>query len=416
MSPSRRSFLTSAAASVAAGSLSGVAGAWSSMAPDDRASESPAASVREADGYDPWIEVNPEALRANARSIAEVADGRPVLATIKNNGYGLGLEEAGEALAEAQEVRGLAVVKVEEAHRLRDAGVEKPILLMTHATDDEVRDLVRRDVELAPFSDGDGQRLEALAADLGRSIPVHASLDTGLGRLGMPYHRALPWLEDLAERDGLEIQGAFMSFTEAPDFDRVQLERFTQLAAEARDRGLSLGRLHAASSNHLTFLPDSFLDMVRPGLNLFGAHVAGGRDAAALELTPAIRLRARVLRVERLRVGDSAGYGRDYVADDEVWVATVPMGHADGYPREAVEGARVLIGNDTYPVIGAVSASHCLVEVGPEERVRAGDVATLMGPDHDDVHPNTLSEVTGRSIYDILMHLGAGLPKRPHAP
>lgn len=184
------------------------------------------------------------------------------------------------------------------------------------------------------------------------------------------------------------------------------------LAQEARERGLPTGRIHAASSNHLTYLPESFLEMVRPGLNLFGAHVAGGRAAGVLDLTPALRVRARVLRVERLRAGDSAGYGRNYVAADETWVATIPLGHAEGYPREAVNGVRVLVGSRTYPVIGAVSASHCIVEVGMEQTVRQGDVATLMGPDHPDIHPNQISDLTGRSVYDILMHLSPGLPER----
>lgn len=406
MSLSRRSFLGSAAAVglTAAGGLRAIL-------PDS----GPSATMPAGDdqgGFDPWIEVDTSALQANAAEIGRVVNGRPVLATIKNNGYGLGLEEAGRALDEAPEVEGLAVVKVEEAVRLREAGVRKPILLMTRPTEAEARDLVRQDVELSPFSEGDGEMLERLGRELQRTIPVHFYLDTGLGRLGMPYHRALGWMEDLANRPGVEVKGSFMSFTEARDFDRVQLERLVELGERARERNIPIGRLHAASSNHLTYLPDSFLDMVRPGLNLFGAHVSGGREVGALELTPALRLRARVLRLEQLRSGDSAGYGRNYVAYDDVWVATVSMGHADGYPREAVNGVRVLVGERTYPVVGSVSASHCIIEVGPEPTVRQGDVATLMGPDHPDIHPNELSDITGRSVYDILMHLNAGLPKR----
>lgn len=365
-----------------------------------------------ASGYAPWIEVNPDHLRHNVAAIVQRVGGRPILATVKNNGYGLGLERVGPVLDRTPGISGFAVVTTDEAVRLRDAGCRRPILLMSRAGDGEMRDLVRLNVRLAPFSDDDPDRLARLIRALQRPVPIHLYTDTGMGRLGMPHHRALPWMERMARVPGLQVEGTFMAFTESPDFDREQLRRFRELADEARGRGVALGQLHAASSNHLTFLSDAHLDMVRPGLNLFGAHVAGGREAAVLDLRPAIRLRAPVLRVERLREGDSVSYGRNYVAQEEVWVATIPVGHADGYPRQAVEGARILVGTETYPVIGAVSASHCVIEVGRERRIEPGEVATLLGPDHPDIHPNEVAERTGRSVYDILMHLTPAFPIR----
>ncbi len=129
------------------------------------------------------------------------------------------------------------------------------------------------------------------------------------------------------------------------------------------------------------------------------------------ELRPAVRLRARVVRVERLRTGDGVSYGQNYVARRPTWIATLPAGHTDGVPRESVEGAQVLIGGRLYPVIGAVSASHTIVEVGEEPTVAIGDVATLVGPDHPEIHPNAVAAATGRSVYDILMHLSPSLPR-----
>jgi alanine racemase len=400
---SRRAFL-GAAASV----LPGLALTGSLRRPTDRTVRDPA----RGSSFDPWIEVDPAALAANAREVARVSGGRPILAVVKNNAYGLGLEHVGPILDRVEAVRGLAVVKTDEAVRLREAGVRKPVLLMARAGGVETEELVQRGISLAPFSDGDDERLAAVSRRLQRPVPVHLYLDTGMGRLGMPYHRALPWIESMSARSGVRVEGTFMGFTEDRDFDREQLRRFIALAGEARGRGLELGTLHAASSQAVTFLPEAHLDMVRPGLMLFGAHVAGGREAGVARLTPALRLRARVVRVERLRPGDSVSYGRNYVAEEEMWIATLPVGHADGYPRQAVEGCRVLVGERTYPVIGAVSASHTIVEVGPERTVESGDVATLLGSGHPDIHPNEVSLRTGRSVYDILMHLNPGLPRR----
>jgi alanine racemase len=117
-----------------------------------------------------------------------------------------------------------------------------------------------------------------------------------------------------------------------------------------------------------------------------------------------------VVRTDRLRPGDSVSYGRRYVASRPTWIATLPVGHGDGYPRDAVKGAKVLIGERLYPVIGAVSASHCIIEVGDDERVLVGDVATLLGPDRPEIHPSAVAGITG-SVYDLLMHLNPVLPR-----
>ncbi|MFU8814301.1 MAG: alanine racemase [Pseudomonadales bacterium] len=362
--------------------------------------------------FDAWLEINDTALVANAREAARAAGGRPVCATVKNNGYGLGLERVARVLDQVPEVSGLAVVKVDEAMRLAHLGVSKPILLMARASNAEAEELVRRGVQLAPFWDGDGEHLSALAATLDRPVPVHLYIDTGMSRMGIPYHRALPWAADLAARPGVRIHGAFTGLTEDHEFDREQVRRLQGLAADANARGFSLGRLHAASSDALANLPEAHLDMVRPGIMLFGAHADGSHDAGILDITPAFRLRAPVVRVERLRPGDTVSYGRSYVAQAPLWIATIPVGHSDGYPRQAVGTCRILIGARTYPVIGFVSASHCIVEIGPERLVEPGAVATLIGPDHPDIHPNEIANRSGRSVYDVLMHLSAQLPVR----
>ncbi|MDH3440206.1 MAG: alanine racemase, partial [Gammaproteobacteria bacterium] len=157
---------------------------------------------------------------------------------------------------------------------------------------------------------------------------------------------------------------------------------------------------------------DAHLDQVRPGIALFGAYPSDHESESKIApLMPAFNLRARVVRVERLRPGDSVSYGRNYVADKPTWTATIPTGHTDGYPRLAVNGARILVNDETYPVIGAVSASHTIIEVGTEKKVEIGDVATLVGSGHADIHPNTIAATTGTSVYDRLMHLSPVLPK-----
>ncbi len=362
--------------------------------------------------YDPWIEVDAAALRVNAERVAALAGGRPILAVVKNNAYGLGLREATAVLAAIPQITGFAVVKPDSALALRKWGVQKPVLLMGLADDEAAIELAGNGVELSFYVDDAVQRARTVASATGRPARGQIYLDTGMGRMGIPSHKALPWLEALASSGQVDVRGTFMAFTESADFDLEQLRRFRAFADEARQKGLPLGTLHAASSNGVYHLPDAHLDLVRPGIALFGAYPSRpDEERAAQELTCAVRLCARVVRTQQLRPGDGVSYGRNYVAERPTWTATLPVGHTDGYPRTAVEGAQVLIGGRRYPVIGAVSASHCVVEVGDEPAVAVGDKAVLLGSDDPAIEPNALAAASASSVYDILMHLNPSLPR-----
>lgn len=361
--------------------------------------------------FDPWVEVEPAALDHNVDVVSRLTGGRPILAVIKNNAYGLGLREGSRLLEAHDPIAGFAVVKPEDALALRDAGIRKTVLLMGMAPDELVPDLVARGVHLSFYLDDDATRLPGLVPP-GEPIHGHVYVDTGMSRMGMPYHRALAWLERLAARSAIRIDGMFTALTERPDFDPEQLRRFLELAESARASGVAPGRLHAASSNGVYHLPDAHLDLVRPGIALFGGYPSRpDEERAKAELVPAVRLRCRVVRVERLRPGDTVNYSRNYRADRPTWVATLPAGHVSGVLRGAAGNARVLIGDRTYPVIGGVTASHMILEIGDERTVDIGDVATLVGPDHPDVHPNELARVSNGSVYDVFMHLNPSLPR-----
>jgi alanine racemase len=203
-----------------------------------------------------------------------------------------------------------------------------------------------------------------------------------------------------------------MTFTEDPDFDKEQLRRFNELCSSFESQGIALGKKHAASSFTVFQHPDAFLDMVRPGMAIYGIYSENEfRHTGVLDLRPALSLKARVIYVKKLRKGDSAGYNRAYLAKDDVWVATLPVGHADGWPRTAAKGAKVRINGELFPVIASVSASHCILEIGSEQRVKIGDVATFFDSQPGS-RPEDVSESCGASVYDLTMHLNPLLPRR----
>jgi len=361
--------------------------------------------------FDPWLEIRPDHLRHNVAQVSARVDGRPVLAVIKNNGYGLGVAEVAEVLDGEPAIAALAVVKLSEAAAIRERSIGKPILLMGPFGEDDLEEIVSRDVMPMVYTPI-GDALERAAARRGRPVAIHVCVDTGLGRVGVPYRSAAGLLRDLGARPGLRIEGVMTALSEDPELDAEQVRRLQAVSDEARAAGVETGRLHAASSFALFQDESLFLDMVRPGMALFGVYSeAPFREAEILDLRPAVALRARVAYVKQLRAGDTAGYNRAYVADRDVWLATVPTGHADGWPRVTAQGARVRIGGSNYPIVASVSASHTLVELGPERAAEIGDVATLFDWEPGS-RPEDVSAACGASVYDLLMHLGPLLPRR----
>jgi len=364
--------------------------------------------------FDPWVEIHRENLCHNVQEISRRTASRPILAVIKNNGYGMGVTNVAQLLEPQPEIFGFAVVKLHEAISLRDAGIRKPILLLGPFDERNLEDSVARRIIPMIYTPL-GPTLDKIAAKTQKSVPLHICIDTGIGRVGVPYQDAPPLIRDLAGRKSVQIQGTMMTFTEDPDFDKEQLRRFHEICASLEKEGIALGKKHAASSFSLFQHPDAFLDMVRPGMAIYGIYSENEfRHMAIMELRTAISLKARIVYVKKLRKGDSAGYNRAYLAKEDVWVATLPVGHADGWPRNAAlahdKGAKVRINGDLYPVIASVSASHCIVEVGREERVKIGDVATFFDWQPGS-RPENVSESCGASVYDLTMHLNPLLPR-----
>jgi len=362
-------------------------------------------------GFDPWVEVHAAHLRHNVGEVARAASGQPILAVIKNNGYGLGVTTVARELEPSAAIAGFAVVKRHEAEAVRDGGVKKPLLLMGPVAVAELADLHRRDVMPMVYTPI-GTELERVAAASGRAVHVHVCVDTGIGRVGVPHDRAESLIADLAGRRGIAIDGVMMTFTEDLEFDREQLRRFAALTGRLRAAGVTIGRRHAASTYTLFQHPDATLDMVRPGMALWGIYPEPAfRTQGRLDLRPAVALRARVAYVKKLAAGTSAGYSRAFMATEDTWLATVPVGHADGWPRIAAKGASVRIRGRRHPVVASVSASHTIVNLGRDTDVVAGDIATCFDWETGS-RPEDVAVACGASVYDLTMHLGGHLQRR----
>jgi alanine racemase len=325
--------------------------------------------------------VNLAAIERNTTRLTEgLGGGTRLCAVLKADGYGHGAAAAGRA-ALAGGAAMLAVAAAGEAEQLRDAGIEAPLLVLGALSGAELPVALSAGAEVVAW---DERFVDDLIAAGSGPVAVHVKLDSGMGRFGTRSLRdALAIAERVsgaAARDaGLRLAGATTHFATAdndPEFLAVQLAAFDPFARALGERGDVL--VHAANSAATLREPASHYDMVRCGIAVYGCDPFNA-DPDQQGLEPALELSSYVAAVKLARSGDSAGYGRRFVADGDTWVATIPIGYADGVNRALTNNCDVLIGGRRYPFAGTVSMDNITVDLGPEPAVSVGDEVILIG-------------------------------------
>lgn len=350
----------------------------------------------------PWIELSKAAYLHNAAQISRMATGRPIIAVLKNNAYGLGAVEVGRILDDSKEILGMAVVKDEVAVAMRRAGVTKPILLMGDFDRSLGNELVEKDITLSIHSSEALEKVNELLQRNNRSIKVALYIDTGLGRMGIPYQKALDIAKRLRESPSLKITQIFTTLTTPRDFATLQIEHFQQVISSLLENGtrdVESSLKHLAPSFSILDIPTSHQDAVRPGILLHGSFpLAKMAEAETYPLEVTYRLKAPVIRLEKLKAGDTIGFSRFYHVEKDEWIATLPIGWADGYNSGAENGAKVLLEDRLFPVVN-VNASHTNIALGSDTNLKVGEVATLIGPDHPDLTPEGFGKLVDGHNY-----------------
>jgi alanine racemase len=325
--------------------------------------------------------VNVAAIERNADRLRRaLTGGAGLCAVVKADGYGHGAAAAGRA-ALAGGATMLAVAAAGEALELRDAGIEAPVLVLGALSAQELEIALEARAEVVAW---DERFVDQLVAAARGPVAVHVKLDSGMGRFGIRSPEAALALAELvagtSARDaGLRLAGAMTHFATAdsdPEFMVAQLAVFTPFARTLRERGQIV--VHAANSAATLREPSSHFDMVRCGIALYGCDPFN-HDAEAELLEPALELSSYVAAVKLARPGESAGYGRRFIAERDTWIATIPIGYADGVNRALTNNCDVLIGGRRHPMAGTVSMDNITVDVGPEPSVAVGDEAILIG-------------------------------------
>jgi len=366
-----------------------------------------------------WIVVDLDAIVHNMEAMnRHIAKDTKMIGVIKTDGYGHGSVPIAQALEELDFMYGFAVATPEEAHVLREAGIRKPILILSYSFPYSYEMLAREEVSLAVFRYDSVAELEKAAERTGHIIKVHIKVDTGMSRIGItPDEEGLKFVEYLMNRKGIEIEGIFTHFAKADEEDkgdtRLQLERFNHFIGLIREKlGLEIPLKHCSNSAGILEVPEANMDLVRAGITLYGLQPSNEVKGEEIGLRPALSFYSHIVYVKTIHEGQQVSYGGHFTASEDMHIATIPVGYGDGYPRALSEKGYVLIRGKKAPILGRVCMDQFMVDVSHIPEAMEDDVVTLIGRDGEEtISAQDLGELSGRFNYELVCDLGKRIPR-----
>lgn len=322
-------------------------------------------------------------IRDNLRAIrAAVGAERKVLVAVKANGYGHGAVAVSRMAEATGTADWLGVATVPEGIELREAGLRLPILKLGPTFPAEMEAAVAAGITLAICSREEADAVAEAARAAGRPASVHLKVDTGMGRVGVTQEEAPALALHLSALPGVELGGVFthlpVSDAADPAWTREQISRFRAVAADVQEAAGRKLLVHGANSGAVLGHESVWLDMVRPGIMVYGFR-PDPATPDTIPLRPGMSLLTRISFLKKVSAGTSIGYGRTWVASRDTFIATIPAGYADGFNRLFSNRGRVLIGGRSYPLVGRVCMDQSMVDLGEETDVAVGDEVVLIG-------------------------------------
>lgn len=358
-----------------------------------------------------WAEIDLGALRHNYHALRDLLpNGCKFLGVVKSNAYGHGALPIAKSLEELG-ADYLAVACLDEAVALREGGIKLPILILGVTAPEFTGDLLRCDLTQTVGTLQDAEGYSKMAEAQGKKLKVHIKVDTGMSRLGFLWSEAVGPAARVAALPGLEVEGIFTHFADADGdeaFTMEQYHRFRAVTDGLEARGLRIPICHCAASAAVLNYPCTHLDMVRPGIVLYGHYPAQGMECLC-DLKPVMTLKTRVAAVRHVPDGSSVSYGRTHYLAGDTTLAVLPVGYADGFPRLLSNKGSALLHGVPCPLVGRVCMDMCMVAVDKSLDVKPGDEAVLYGPG-----PLTVehaARLAGTIQYELLCAVSPRVPR-----
>lgn len=354
-----------------------------------------------------WAEINLKNLDHNYKLVKKlVGRGVKILVPVKAHGYGHGLVPIAKRL-EFLGVDYLGVASIDEGIVLRNAGIKKPILILGTVLPEDAMPVIDYRLIQTICTKEVARKLNNEASKRGIKAIVHIKVDTGMHRIGVDYFDAYDFVKYVCKLKNLEIEGIFTHLSSADDdydFTKEQIEIFDKLIKRLESSGMRITLKHAANSLGVIDYPNSYFNMVRPGLMVYGLSP---KDEMGLKLKPLLTLKTKIVHLHTVSAGDGVSYGRTYIAQCKKRIATLAVGYGDGYFRSLSNKASCLIGGKRARIVGRVCMDQTMVDVTGIKNVSIGDEAVLIGSQKNQIiSVEELARLAQTIPYEIVCSLG----------
>ena len=349
----------------------------------------------------------------NAKALTK--PGTKLMTIIKADAYGHGAVMVAQTLEDVADAYGVAIL--EEGIELRQAGINKPILILGYTPAPLYSAMIKYDIATAVFEYDMAKKMSDTAEKMGKKAKVHIKLDTGMSRIGFKQDdESLAVIKKIAELPGIEIEGCFTHFATMDEKDKTkamkQFERYMDFVKRIEDAGIKIPVKHVSNSAGIIEKPEVNLDMVRDGICVYGMYPSEEVDKTKLNLTPAMEIKSYVSFVKTLKAGVEIGYGGTYTTTGETVVATIPVGYADGYSRALSNRGRVLIKGKSFPIIGRICMDQFMVDINSQPDIKQGDEVTLVGRDKDEyISIEEVADMSYSFNYEFVCDIGKRIPR-----
>lgn len=354
-----------------------------------------------------WTEVNLDAIAKNVRNIKElIGEKKELMAVVKGNAYGHDILEVSSVVLKNGASR-LAVARLEEGIFLRKAGVVAPILILGLTLKQQAELLVYYNITPAVCEYEMIEKLSESAIKVGKVVKVHLKVDTGMGRIGILSHDILRFIKKIRALKKVKIEGIFTHFSVADEKNKTyteeQFKKFMQVLTLLEKEEKRIPIKHVGNSATLLDLPHMWLDLVRPGISIYGLYPSK-EVQKTIKLIPAHSFRTRIVFLKELSAGEYVSYGRTYTTiKKRTKVASLPVGYADGYNRLLSNQGEVLVRGRRFPIIGRICMDQCMVDVSSLFEVKIGDEVVLWGRQgQEEITVEEISEKIGTINYEIV--------------
>ncbi|NLV76083.1 MAG: alanine racemase [Tissierellia bacterium] len=363
-----------------------------------------------------WVEINLDNLAHNIREIRKITKKDTLItAVVKANAYGHGSIEAAKVFLENGADR-LAVATLSEAIELRKAKIYAPILVLGYIPKSQYPLAIKWNISQTIYNYESAKILSNISQDLGEKSIIHIKIDTGMGRLGfLPKDDSVEDIVKISQLPNLEIEGIFSHFSKADERDKgytiYQFESFMDMVKKLDNRGVYIPIKHISNSAAIIDLPQYHLDMIRPGIMLYGYYPSEEVDKDRIVLRPAMTLKTKVSNIKKVPKGSYISYGGLYVTEKESKIATIPIGYADGFSRLLTSKAEAFVKGHRVPVVGRICMDQCMLDVSNVEDVDIDDQIVLFGYEEGQPTVEEIANKLNTNSYEVICMVGRRVPR-----